>query len=133
MKKISFLLLSIFISLTVALPVAAEEMQTSGGFSVIINIITLIVVGGIMYNLWVNMSGFGGAIGKSLKIMSAGILILAIDTIHSSIQEIPGVGIDFLFGRGLYHDYFHCIITLVGFLVLGFGLASLSKLIKSMK
>jgi len=96
----------------------------------IINTITLIVVGKIIYSLWVNLSGFGGMLGKSLKIMSAGIFLLSIDTIIQGIQE---ENFYFVFGQGSYYHYLHSIITLTGFLVLGFGLASLTRLIKSMK
>lgn len=136
MKKIFIFLGLVILLASIALPIYGqgnEEMQTSNSFSIIVNLITLIVVGGIVYNLWINLSGFGGLLGKALKIIGVGIFILSIDTVHASIQEIPGVGLDFLFGRGLYHDYFHCVITLLGFIVLGVGLANLAKLIKSMK
>ncbi|MEK7541108.1 MAG: hypothetical protein AAB529_02660 [Patescibacteria group bacterium] len=133
MNKKLFLFLSVPLYLAIAFPALAAEMETPKGFSIIINLITLIIIGGIMYNLWVNLNGFGGTLGKSLKIIGAGIFLLSIDTIHSSIQEIPGVGLDFLFGQGLYHDYFDCIIRLIGFFVLGFGIVNLSKLVKTMK
>ena len=130
MKKKLFLFLNNPFYLFTVFPVSDSAIQIFGNFSLIINIITLIVVGKIIYNLWVNLSGFGGILGKSLKIMSAGIFLLSIDTI---IQAVPESNLDALFGPGLYYNYLHGIITLAGFLVVGFGLASLTRLIKSMK
>lgn len=130
MKKKLFLFLNAPLYLFAAFPVLVSEIQMTKDFLLIINIITLIVVGKIIYSLWVNLSGFGGMLGKSLKIMSAGIFLLSFNTI---IQGIPDEYLDFLFGPGLYYNYLHGIITLAGFLVVGFGLASLTRLIKSMK
>ncbi|MEK7061804.1 MAG: hypothetical protein AAB957_00920 [Patescibacteria group bacterium] len=130
MKNKLFLFSSTPLYLFAASPVSVLEIQTLGDFQLIINIITLIIVGKIIYSLWVNLSGFGGMLGKSLKIMSAGIFLLSINTI---IRGVPKYNLDSLFGPDVYSNYLHGIITLAGFLVLGFGLASLTRLIKSMK
>ena len=130
MRKKLFLLLNIPLYLFAAFSVSVLDIQIPRDFSLIVNMITLIFVGKIIYNLWANLSGFGGMLGRSLKTMSLGIFLLSINTI---IQEIPEENLDFLFGPGLYYDYLNGMITLAGFLVVGFGLASLTRLIKSMK
>ena len=130
MRKKLFLFLNTPLYLFAAFPISISDIEAPRDFSLIINIITLIVVGKIIHSLWVNLSGFGGMLGRSLKTMSLGIFLLSINTI---IQEIPEENLDFLFGPGLYYDYLNGMITLAGFLVVGFGLASLTRLIKSMK
>lgn len=130
MRKKLFLISNNPLYLFTALPISISDIEIPRDFSFIVNIITLIVVGKIIYSLWVNLSGFGGMLGESLKIMSAGIFLLSIDII---IQGIPVEILDSLLGLGVYYNYLHGIITLAGFLVVGFGLASLTRLIKSMK
>lgn len=111
---------------------SGAEAETEGP-TLFVNLITLIVVGGVIYNIWVNFSGFGGSLGNALKIVAVGIFMLSVDTIDEVVEGLTEVGSSTLLGEGIVHDVFHSGLMLLGFLVLGYGLGKMSKIVKSMK
>lgn len=135
MKNIFRFSLVVLFVLIIAAPVLAEEGTEKGGASPVLflQLLTLVVVGGIIYNLFISMSGFGGAIGSALKVIGSGILVLSLGTIDEVVEGITGVGSELIFGEGLLHDLFHDGIILAGFLILAFGFSKLTKLVKSLK
>lgn len=133
MKKLLFFSLVVFLALgTVGSALAAGEERVEGPV-LFVQLLTLVVVGGIIYNLWVNISGFGGLLGQALKVISAGVFILSLGTIDEVIEGLTGVGSEMLLGEGLLHSVFHDGLILLGFFVIGFGLSKLTRLVKSMK
>lgn len=121
------------LALLVASPVLAVEEERAEGPVLFVQLITLVVVGGIIYNLFISMTGFGGVIGSALKMIGLGVLVLAIGTIDEVVEGLTGIGSETIFGEGLVHDVFHDGVVLLGFFILGFGLSKLTKFVKSVK
>lgn len=137
-KKIilcSILSLSVLLSLAIINPALADEAseEAQGGLGLALQLITLIVVGGIIYNLWASLGGFGGMIGSALKFFGVGVLLLALDTLDEVIEGITGFGSETIFGQGAAHDYFHNLVILLGFIFLAWGLTKLTKIVKNIK
>lgn len=139
MKNIFRLSIIILTILVVALPVLAGSVEvegkesSGGGIVLFIQLLTLVVVGGIIYSLFVSVGGFGGLIGKALKLIGSGILVLSVSTIDEVIEGLTDVGSETIFGEGVAHDIFHDGLTLLGFLLLAFGVSTLTKFVKSVK
>lgn len=113
---------------------AAEEKETEGnGVQTAIELLTLVVVGGIIYNVVIGSSGFGGQIGQSLKVISLGVGVLSLQTLDDVIEGITDVGSETLLGDGVLHDSAHHIIILVGFFIVALGLSKLTKVVKGLK
>lgn len=119
-----------------ATPVFAEQSvngEEPAGIDLFFELATLVIVGGIIYNIWVTVSGFGGLIGKALKFVATGLIFLSINTLDEVIEHLSGVGSETIFGTGLAHEIFHQITPLTGFIVLAAGLSMLSKIVKKLK
>jgi|GEM_PF-6383774 len=133
MKRNIFLPLIALSLLLIAGPVLAAEEESQAGIVTFINLVTLVVVGGIIYNIFAGVGGFGGVVGKALKTIGFGILILSINVIDEVIESLAGFGSETILGEGLVHDVFHEALPLLGFIVLAFGLSKLTKFIKTIK
>ena len=134
MKKILFFSLVVFLTLSLTgFAMAAEEEAKAEGPVLLVQLLTLVIVGGILYNLWVNMTGFGGQLGQAIKVIGAGVFVLSIGTIDEVVEGLSGIGSETLLGDGLLHSVFHDGVILLGFFIVGFGLSKLTKLVKSMK
>lgn len=126
----------VFSAIFPALADEGEEMARGGGgfaLQVLIQLITLIVVGGILYNLLATVSGFGGLIGKALKFIGAGVLFLSLETLDQLSEHIIGYGSENIFGEGIAHNIAHHSATLIGFFFLAWGLMNFAKIVKVTK
>lgn len=113
---------------------AAEgEGEGSVGIQVFIELVTLIVIGGTIFNLWISSTGFGGLLGKVFKIVSVGIFLLSLEVLDEVIEGLTSVGSETLLGDGLLHDVVHHGVVLLGFVFLAVGVSMLGKFVKSTK
>lgn len=134
MKNKTFLAAALFFFLFSAnFAFAAWQESEKEGVVIFVNLITIVIVGGVIYNIWINASGFGGSLGSAIKIMGAGIFLLSFDAIIAIIEGISGLGMSTLMGEGLAHDVAHRLLILAGFFIIGLGLSKLTKLVKSLK
>ncbi len=112
--------------------VAAHGGSVSGTPELLLRLMMLIVVGGILYNLWGTIAVFGGKIGQALKMMALGILLFSLEAVD---QILALFNLDYasaLFGSGgmaLFHD----VHKLLGLIFLAWGLSRLSKIYSSDK
>ena len=119
------------VGLMIASPAfAADAEEKVSGVVLFIELLSLVVVGGIIYNLWVTISGFGGLIGAALRFVGIGIFLLALNTLDGVIEGLTEVGSETLFGDGILHAVIHDGLVLVGFVILAMGLSKLSKVVK---
>lgn len=109
---------------------AASGDEKASGVVLFLQLLSLVVVGGIIYNLWVTISGFGGLIGAALRYVGIGVFLLALNTLDEVIEGLTEVGSETLLGNGVVHDVVHDGLVLVGFVLLAVGLSKLSKVVK---
>lgn len=109
----------------------AEEVE--GGINMVMQMLTLLVVGGILYSLWVGMRGFGGIIGSALKRVGIGIFLISLTTVDAVIETASGFGSENIFGDGELHDFVHQLVPLIGFIILAVGLLRITKFVQNAK
>lgn len=134
-KKLYFLLCSVAVVflLTAQFALAAEEAEGGSSIGVVLQLITLIIIGGTLFNLWLSSTGFGGQIGAAIKTISGGIVFLSLEVLDEVIETLTGFGSENIFGEGLLHNVAHSLVVLLGFVLLSIGMAQIAKLVKTMK
>jgi len=90
-------------------------------FHVIIQIITLIVIGWIVRHLWQTSSRYGAMIQKAYKAVGWGVIFLAFNTFEEVVEHLTGFGTQTFFSQDA-HDIFHAIVVLTGFSLFAWGL-----------
>ena len=90
-------------------------------FHIIIQIITLFVIGWIVRRLWQTSSRYGAMIQKAYKAVGWGIIFLAFNTLEEAIEHLTGFGSKSFFSQDA-HDIFHAIVVLIGFFLFARGL-----------
>lgn len=139
MKKYIFSVLPVVFALCFmaggAVQAAGTEAEQAGtkGLGLVMELITLVVVGGILYSLWVGMRGFGGLIGSALKRVGVGVFLISLTTIDAVIEGISGYGSETILGDGELHEFAHQLIPLAGFIILAVGLMKITKFVQSSK
>lgn len=136
MKKLILSLpLAGILSLILATPVLAEAEgaePTLGTPELLLELVILVFVGGILYNLWGTITSFGGLIGKSLKIIGIGIFLFSFEAIDKVLEHFQ---LDFVekmlpdSGEEIFHD----VLKIAGLFFLAWGLMQLTKIAKDAK
>lgn len=136
MKKVLFSSLVAGLVLAAPMAVLAAEQEAAapvGGFHLALQLLTLVLVGGILYNLWAGVTGFGGQLGSALKVIGLGVLFLSLETLDQVVETLSGWGSENIFGTGILHDNVHQIVVLIGFFIFALGLSKITKIVKGLK
>lgn len=136
MKKISifFLLYLVLVIVAAASPVFAQMGEESAGslsgMELFLELVILLFVGGILYNLWNTITAFGGLIGKALKLVGIGIFLFSFDAVHKVLVHF-GVDIFEIVFSPSGAEVFHDVVVVVGLFFLAWGLSKMAKIAKS--
>lgn len=112
---------------------AEDGIEAAATPAILLDLITLVVIGGTLFNLYIGSTGMGGQIGSALKVISGGIILLSLEVLDEVIETLTGFGSENLFGEGALHDIVHHGIILLGFVLLSIGMAKIAKLVKTIK
>ena len=122
----------LFLTVMPVFAVEKESTETLGGPELLLELLILVVVGGIIYNLWTTMSSFGGMIGNALRFIGAGILLFSFEAIDKALEHFELDYIDKILGAH-GEEIFHDVLKLIGLFFLAWGLSNLTKIVKSAK
>jgi len=94
---------------------------------------TALIIGGVVYSLYISMAGIGGVIGRALKIIGVGIILLSLYALDSVFNNL----IDFSFIRMtdnvLANNILDHAFLQISLLFLAWGLITLTRMVKSFK
>lgn len=109
---------------------AAEAESTLGTPELLLELLMLVVVGGILYNLWGTISVFGGKIGEALKVIGAGIVLFSFEAFDKVLEHFELDYIEKILGH-TGEEVFHDSLKVLGLFLLAWGLSKLSKIYSS--
>lgn len=120
------------------LTVLGESVESPGAEPILgtpellLELLMLVVVGGIVYNLWGTITTFGGKIGQSLKIIGAGIVVFSFEAVDKVLEHFELDYVEKLLGES-GEEIFHDLLKVLGLFLLAWGLSKLSKIYSSDK
>lgn len=109
---------------------AAEAESSLGTPELLLELLMLVVVGGILYNLWGTISVFGGKIGEALKVVGAGIILFSFEAIDKVLEHFELDYVEKVLGH-TGEEVFHDLLKVLGLFLLAWGLSKLSKIYSS--
>lgn len=109
---------------------AAEAESSLGTPELLLELLMLVVVGGILYNLWGTISVFGGKIGEALKVVGAGIVLFSFEAVDKVLEHFELDYIEKVLGH-TGEEVFHDLLKVLGLFLLAWGLSKLSKIYSS--
>ena len=109
---------------------AAETESSLGTPELLLELLMLVVVGGILYNLWGTISVFGGKIGEALKVVGAGIILFSFEAVDKVLEHFELDYIEKVLGH-TGEEVFHDLLKVLGLFLLAWGLSKLSKIYSS--
>lgn len=107
-----------------------EKESVLGSPELLLELLMLVIVGGIVYNLWGTITTFGGKIGEALKLIGLGVLLFSFEAVDKVLEHFE---LDFV-ERTLSHtgeEIFHDVLKVTGLFFLAWGLSKLSKIYAS--
>ncbi len=106
----------------------AAEAKSSLGTPelLLLELLMLVVIGVILYNLWGTIRVFGGKIGEALKVVGAGIFLFSFEAVDKVLGHFD---LDYI-GKVLGHTGGE-VLKVLGLFLLAWGLSKLSKVYSS--
>lgn len=125
----------IFLGLTLLIAPLVVQAQSapvvrSGLTRFSVSMLLIVVVGGVLYNLWLTTKAYGGIVGQGLRRVGVGIVIFSIEALDRVAVNMGADGIVGSLVSWRFQSITHDTLFLLGlfFIILGFKrLISVSK------
>lgn len=96
-------------------------------------LMTVLILGGAIYSLYIIFTGFGGVIGRALKISGVGIILLSVYVFDQVLERLIDFGTMKLFTDATAHFIFDHALLQISLIFLVWGLWQLTKIVKQIK